>query len=195
MSKNSTIRRHVKTSIVARTIYRLVCFTLMVAGILGIYFTYTVIDRYFAYTVRNETTTATVTSIAEQMDEAYNYNTCKIEYYFDVDDKEYTSSTSPEQLPTAVNCYLGEGEVINIRYETNNPANNAFGDNTFSKELILAASIALAILSILALGCGYIGLIAIHKAMKAEDDLEEEEAKRIYRRQTKLSRVNCNEEK
>ncbi|MDO4271652.1 MAG: DUF3592 domain-containing protein [Candidatus Saccharibacteria bacterium] len=192
MSKRAAIKRHVRTSIVARIIYRIACLALIVLGILGLFFTYSMADKTVAYMRRDKKTNATVVNNPmdnRKEDPAYDdYDMCDVKYEFEVNGKSYNNDNTWENLPNAANCHLTNGQSINIYYQNDNPNNNAYGDNSFSKELNLFATIVLAVLSILPLGFGFVGLVAIHKALIAEDELEEEEAKRYYRRQAKISK-------
>lgn len=167
------MRQHVRTSLVARIIYRIICIALLLAGVIGMIFTFSAGDKYHAYTKRSSTTIATITKITRDVDSEYEYSTCAIEYEFTLGGKKYTSKTSWETLPTNSNCQLHVGDRVKVRYENNEPANNAYGDNRLSKELNLIATVVIAIGSILPLGFGFIGLVAIHKAMKQEDSVED----------------------
>lgn len=167
------MKQHVRTSLVARIIYRIFCIALLCAGLVGMVFTFNAGDKYHAYTRRINTTTAIITKWTRDIDSEYDYSTCAIEYEFKLNGKKYTSKTSWETLPTNSKCQLHVGDRIKIRYEEANPANNAYGDNRLSKDLNLAATVIIAVGSILPLGVGFIGLLAIHKAMKQEDDVED----------------------
>ena len=72
MNKKSAIRRHVQTNIVARIIYRLICIALIVAGIFGLFMSFSASEQSYRYTLRDETTTATVTKKTKETDE-YGY--------------------------------------------------------------------------------------------------------------------------
>lgn len=172
MSKKSTIKQHVQTSIVARIIYRIICIALICIGLIGLFFTYSTFDKYTAYTKRTQTTTATVTNVSRQTDQDYDYQMCGVSYKFKINDHEYTSDSSWETLPLGRNCQLSNNDKITVRYESTRPQNNAYGDNSLAREVNLYASIALVILSVAPLGVGFVGLVAIHKALKAENELE-----------------------
>lgn len=188
MSKKSTIRRHVQTSVVARIIYRLICLALIVAGAFGLFMAFSAGDVYTAYTHRDSTATATVTKQTKSTDK-YGYDDCTIEYKFAIDDKEYSSQTSWNILPNNYSCETKVDDQISIRYEAAHPTNNSYGDNEKTEALWLTSTIVMVILSVIPLGVGFVGLVAIHKALRAEDALEEAEAalarKRAYHRQAK----------
>lgn len=171
--KESTMRQHVRTSLVARIIYRIICIALLAIGVVGMIFTFSTGDKYHAYTKRSDKATAIVTKITRDVDSEYEYSTCAIEYEFEINGKKYTSQTSWESLPTNQKCNLHVGDTIKIRYQEAQPENNAYGDNRLSKDLNLTATIIIAIGSILPLGFGFIGLLAIHKAMQQEDNIED----------------------
>lgn len=172
MSKReSSMRRHVRTNVVARIIYRIVCLALIIGGIGGLFMTTSAADYYHYYGKRTEKAVAEVTDIHNHNDPEYDdVQYCDIDYKFKVNNKEYTSKTSWELLPTQANCTLSKDSQITIRYQKGNPTNNAYGDNSQDKTLALMMVIALAIVGIVPLGIGFVGLIAIHKALKEEDD-------------------------
>lgn len=190
MSKKSVIRRHVQTNIVARIIYRLICVVLIIAGAFGLFMSFSASEQSYRYTLRNETATATVTKKTKETDE-YGYDTCLVAYSFTVDDTEYSSEGV---LPNNYSCKVDEGDPITIRYQSDQPLNNAYGDNKQAESVWTIIAVALAILGIIPLGVGFVGLIAIHKAMKAEDEIEEaaeiRARKRAYRRRLKKEQDN-----
>lgn len=190
MSKKSAIRRHVQTNIVARIIYRLICVVLIIAGVFGLFMSFSASEQSYRYTLRNETATATVTKKTKETDE-YGYDTCLVTYSFTVDDAEYSSEGV---LPNNYSCKVDEGDPITIRYQSDQPLNNAYGDNKQAESVWTIIAIALVILGIIPLGVGFVGLIAIHKAMKAEDEIEEaaeiRARKRAYRRRLKKEQGN-----
>lgn len=188
MSKKSAIKRHVQTSIVARVVYRIICLVLIVAGLFGLNLAYDTGSVHNAYNRRNDKATATVTKWTKETDK-YGHEDCAIEYKFKVNGEEYTSNVVTNAIPTNYNCDLHQGDEITVRYEAARPTNNSYGDSERIQSLWLTSTVVLTILSIIPLGVGFVGLVAIHKALKAEDALEEAEAavarKRVYRRQTK----------
>lgn len=195
MNKKSAIRRHVQTNIVARIIYRLICIVLIAAGIFGLFMSFGASEQSYRYTLRDTTAEATVTKKTKETDE-YGYDTCLVTYSFEVDGTKYSSEGV---LPNNYSCSVSEGKPITIRYQASQPLNNSFGDNKQAESIWTILAVSLAILGIIPLGVGFVGLIAIHKAMKAEDEVEEaaeaRARKRAYRRRLKKEQAAAQTEK
>lgn len=174
MSKKSTIKQHVQTSVAARVVYRIICSILMVAGLTGLVITYILGgDRYTAYTKRDQTAEAVVTKVNRTNDDDYDgYIACDLEYEFVINGHRYTNVHGWERTPLRANCPIGAGETITIRYQKNYPDNNSYGDNSLARSILLGYTIGMGLLSIIPLGVGFVGLVAIHKAMHPVDDSE-----------------------
>ena len=73
-----------------------------------------------------------------------------------------------------------------------------YTDNEQDKDLWFIGASVVTFISILPLGFGFIGLLAIHKAIKAEDEVEEAKAerarRRAYRRKLKSQEADSNNE-
>lgn len=186
MSKKSAIRRHVQTNIFARIIYRLICIVLIAVGVFGLFMSFGASERSYLYSQRDRTTTATVTKQTSETDE-YGYEMCSITYNFELDGNTYSyESVQPDNY----NCQVQPNDRIEIRYQANHPANNAYGDNKQDEAMWTIVAVALTILGIIPLGIGFVGLVAIHKALQTEETELAEQAearnrKRNYRRRVR----------
>lgn len=185
MSKRSAIRNHVRTNLGARIVYRIICIALIALGIFGLCAAFVAGEYAIQYSLRDSETTATVTDKTSSTDK-YGYETCDIKYTFTVNDKQFTTESV---LSSNYNCQVDPDQQITIRYQANNPGNNAYGDNEDDENMRTVIATSLTLASMIPLGIGFVGLVAIHKAMQAEDEAEElAEAKarrRTYRRRLK----------
>ena len=174
MSKKSAIRRHVQTSIVARIIYRLICIILIVAGCFGLFMSFSASEQAYRYPRRDKITTAIVTKKTKEADK-YGYDNCLVSYKFTVDGQDYATEGV---LPNNYSCNAEVDKEITIRYQADNPANNAYGDNEQAVAMWTIIAVVLAILGIIPLGVGFVGLVAIHKALREEHDWQEQSQRR-----------------
>ena len=94
--RKKKLQQHVRTSIVARTIYRIICVTLVVVGVFGLYQALTIADNYVAYTKRTTTAKATIRGVRRTTDR-YGNESCRVKYDFKLGDKEYSSKTGWRQ--------------------------------------------------------------------------------------------------
>lgn len=191
MSERSVIKEHVQTSLAARVVYRIICVVLIISGLFSLTIAYGLFDKYIAYTRRDRTTNGVVLSIDREEPDEYGYIYCGVIYKFKVNGHEYSSATSLERIPLGRNCDLGEGDQIVIRYEDGHPANNAYGDNTLARDINRYFTITLTLLSILPLGTGFVGLVAIHKALRTENELEKAEIAASRQRAHRRSRAKA----
>ena len=168
--KNRTQRfnKYVRTNIVARLVYRFVCLALIAVGMAGVILMMSYIDRYNSYTKRTSSGNAKVVSVDRHSDSHYEYDLCNVSYEFKVGDKKYSSYRSLEKWPKHDKCYFNSGDTIRINYEKDDPANNAYGDNSLDKDIVLSLAVAFTLIGLVPLGCGFIGLVAIHKAVREE---------------------------
>ena len=174
MNRKSAIKKHVQTSLVARIIYRAICILLIAVSIVGIYFTATISEEYGSLRRRDKTITATITNRSKTTDQ-YGYDNCAIGYKFTLDGRDYASTTGFMTQRSNYNCHVSDGQKVTVRYQHGNPTNNAYGDNEQDAQILLLLAVGLAALSVIPLGIGFVGLVAIHKAMQAEDEVEEAE--------------------
>lgn len=173
--RESGFHRHVRTSLAARIVYRIICLVLIALGVWSLSMAMTSSDHYHSYASRDNKAVATVTKLESVKDDKYDdVMYCFVEYKFKVDDKEYSSKTAWRSLPSQLNCQLSKDATITIRYEKGNPANNAYNDNSQDREVAKLMTIAYLLVGIVSLGIGFIGLIAIRKAVRSE--LQGEEA-------------------
>lgn len=194
MSKKAAIKRHVQSNIVARVIYRIICVGLIGVGLFGLFIAFIASEQVYRYDRRDEEAIAKVTSQVKETDE-YGFETCRLKYKFTIDGQEYSSQGVIENN---YNCQVAQGDEITIRYQEDSPSNNAYGDNEQDKDLWFIGASVVTFISILPLGFGFIGLLAIHKAIKAEDEVEETKAerarRRAYRRKLKSQEADSNNE-
>ena len=171
MSKKSAIRHHVRTNPVARVFYRIICIILVIFGIFGLAVAFRASEYAIRYPLRDSEATAKVTGQTKTTDK-YNYESCLINYEFTVDSKKYSSEGVQ---PNNYSCHVEPGDEITIRYQASNPSNNTYGDSEDDESLRAVVATSLTFASIIPLGIGFVGLVAIHKAMKEEGELVEEE--------------------
>ena len=171
MSKKSAIRHHVRTNPVVRVVYRIICIILVIFGIFGLAVAFRASEYAIRYPLRDSEATAKVTGQTKTTDK-YNYESCLINYEFTVDGKKYSSEGVQ---PNNYSCHVEPGDEITIRYQASNPSNNTYGDSEDDESLRAVVATSLTFASIIPLGIGFVGLIAIHKAMKEEDEVVEEE--------------------
>ncbi len=171
MSKKSAIRHHVRTNPVARVVYRIICIILVIFGIFGLAVAFRASEYAIRYPLRDSEATAKVTGQTKTTDK-YNYESCLINYEFTVDGKKYSSEGVQ---PNNYSCHVEPGDKITIRYQASNPSNNTYGDSEDDESLRAVVATSLTFASIIPLGIGFVGLVAIHKAMKEEGELVEEE--------------------
>ncbi len=175
-TRESRFHRHVRTSLAARIVYRVICLALIFFGVWGLFMASAASDHYRDYKGRNAKTVGEVTAITSEKDARYNdVEYCYVDYKFSVRNKEYTSKTAWRLLPTQMNCQLSKDATITIRYQKDNPANNSYNDNSQDREVAMLLAIGYALIGLVPLGIGFIGLVAIHKAVKSELQGEEED--------------------
>lgn len=185
MSKRASISHHVRTSIVARVIFRLICLILIAVGLFGLFLTFLASETALQYNRRTDLGIAKVVEKNKEVDD-FNYPACTLKYDFVIDENTYTSEST---IPRNYNCNVNVGEDIEIRYQADYPENNSYGDSEFGYTILNVATIAITVISIFPLGIGFIGLIAIHKALKTENKQIEEDNRRLARRHARERQV------
>lgn len=203
--RKKKLQQHVRTSIVARTIYRIICVTLVVVGVFGLYQALTIADNYVAYTKRTAATKATIRGVRRTTDR-YGNESCRVKYDFKLGDKEYSSKTGWQPAINYAGCYIktadetagqsqpgkyrevSQVKQATIRYDKLNPANNSYGDNQKDEEWLLFIAVTTAIISALPLGIGFVGLVAIHRALEIEEDALEEDQRAARKSKAKSER-------
>lgn len=189
MKHHSAFHRHIRTNIVARIIYRLICLAMLAFGILGSYVAIEQLTQIGRYLSRDSVATAKVKNTREVHDSQYSeIKLCKISYEFTIDGKRYDNKLTANQIINTGNCTLSVGDQIKIRYEKARPTNTAYGDNTLERNREVELTIASVFISALLLGIGFIGLVAIHKALRDEKAGLREESKQYYHRQAKIAK-------
>lgn len=186
MKHRSALHKHIQTNIVARIIYRIVCLILLTIGVAGSYVSIEQLQFTKKYLQRNSTAVATVRTVSQTADPLYpESDICRISYIFKVDNQKYISSSTNSLVASMKNCHLRPGDEIKVRYAEDDPTNNAYGDTTLERNQSLALGILATATSAIALGIGFIGLVAIHKAMASEQSSEVRTTKN-YRRKPQM---------
>ena len=162
------------------SMYRPLCKILILIGIATILLAIVVVWQYRASVKRTSTTIGQVTEVDKvngvgNDEHGDNAQKCRIGYRVSIDGVDYTDVLGHRGDPTVDKCNLSVGETIQIKYDPQHPANNAYlvDDETSDHQTVgetIGSAVTIAIVGLVPLIIGMLGLFVANRRNSDLDD-------------------------
>ena len=179
-TKNRLSRVTAKQRRIIGAMYRPLCKILILIGVATMMLAVVIAWQFNSSSKRTELTTGTITEVNRvngisrtKTDEGQK---CRIHYKINVNGYEYSDTLGYRGDPTAEKCSLNVDEQIQVTYDPDHPANNAYQADDLASDgssfgEAVSSVVTIMIVGIIPLVLGIMGLNIAHKRHDDEIDI------------------------